>query len=244
MQYAILADIHANLAALTAVLDDIEMLGDIDRVWCLGDIVGYGPEPHKCIQILKMYDPVCVSGNHDAAVMGKISLSHFSEDAAQVIEWTVDQLSAAECSFLSNLEDSIVDGKFTLVHGSPRSPMLEYVNTISLARENFACFSTEYCLCAHTHEPQIFGLEEDGVPVAARFNEYVKVVAGRKRLIINPGAVGQPRDGDPRASYAVYDDVSGVMQLRRVVYDVQDTETKILEAGLPIRVAGRLSQGR
>jgi diadenosine tetraphosphatase ApaH/serine/threonine PP2A family protein phosphatase len=244
MRYAILGDIHANLTAFRAVLDDIRTLEPIGKIWCLGDIVGYGPDPHECIKLLRETDHICVAGNHDQAATGKLSLNGFNPDAAEAIKWTADQLSAGDISFLNRIPEVLAIRDFTLVHGSPRLPVLEYVLSISNARENFGSFKTRYCLVGHTHVPQVFMLDEEGNTVTTRFSPNVKLVTGENRLIINPGGVGQPRDGDARASYAVYDDETAIMQLRRVPYDIRATQDRMVDYGLPLRLAGRLGTGR
>src|SRR3972149_303792 len=129
MRYAIISDIHANLAAFTAVLDDIKGRGGVDSVWCLGDIVGYGPDPHECIEALRQIDHICVAGNHDLAAIGKISTSEFNPEAAESCHWTARQLSLSDIAYLEKLPMVIEEGGFTLVHGSPRDPVWEYLLT-------------------------------------------------------------------------------------------------------------------
>ncbi|NLE09277.1 MAG: metallophosphoesterase family protein [Dehalococcoidales bacterium] len=241
MRIAITADIHANLAALEAVLDDMEKIGDISSVICLGDIVGYGPDPHECVELIRHIDCLCVAGNHDFGAVGKLNPAVFTADAAEVIRWTAGQLNAADIAFLGSLPETAAFETFTLVHGSPRNPFREYVSSISIARENFACFEN-HCLFGHSHLPQIYQTE-NGECLMTVFSENRKLVVGETRLMINPGAVGQPRDGDPRASWAVYDTETRIMQLRRVPYAVRKTQDKMMKSGLPIRLIGRLDVG-
>ena len=137
MMYAILADIHANLEAFTAVLDDISEKGDIEEIWCLGDVVGYGPDPHQCIEILKQSPHVCVAGNHDLAAIGRLETSYFNLDAALACRWTASRLKPEHIVYLDNLPPVIEKDDFTLVHGSPREPIWEYLISVSMARENF-----------------------------------------------------------------------------------------------------------
>ncbi len=243
MQYAIIADIHGNLEAFKAVIDDIESQRSIQEIWCLGDIVGYGPEPHECIKLVKDLNCVCIAGNHDRGATGKISLSGFTSDAAEALEWTADNLSVADIAFLNGLSETAVIGKFTLVHGSPREPLQEYIASISIAREVFSCFDTQYCLFAHSHRPQIFQKLEDDACIATTFSENVKLAIRVNRLLINPGSAGQPRDGDTRASYILYYSETGIMRLRRVAYNVKKTQDLIMKKGLPVRLAGRLDSG-
>lgn len=244
MRYAIIADIHANLAAFEAVLDDMDKQGDIDRVWCLGDIVGYGPDPHECIELMRDIGHACIAGNHDRGSIGKFDIRQFNQDAADAVRWTAEQLGNEDIRYLESLPDVLVENDFTLVHGSPRRPLFEYILSISIAQGNFDYYQTKYCLTGHTHIPQVYSIDEDSNCITTRFTPNIKLVAGEHRLIINPGAVGQPRDGDSRASYAVYDGITGVMQLRRVKYNIRMTQNKMVSCGLPLRLAGRLDSGR
>jgi predicted phosphodiesterase len=243
MRYAIIADIHSNLTAFNAVLDDMEQRGGAAEIWCLGDIVGYGPDPHECIERLQRYNHVCVAGNHDWAAIGKISTADFNPDAALACQWTARQLSHDDVKYLEDLPLSIDKGKFTLVHGSPREPIWEYVISTSIARENFNFFQSPYCLVGHSHVPLTFK-EEDGSCTFSRLVANIGFALGKSRLIINPGGVGQPRDGDPRASYAIYDSDTRIVKLYRILYDVAATQDKMMAKGLPVRLAVRLQQGR
>jgi predicted phosphodiesterase len=243
MHYAIIADIHANLEAFIAVLEDIEKLNAVEKIWCLGDIVGYGPNPHECIELLQETNFTCVAGNHDRAATGRLNISHFNKDAAEAIQWTEKQLYPSDKKFLDELPETAVEEQFTLVHGSPRDPLNEYIISISTARENFPFFNTGYCLFGHSHEPQIYYIDKDGNYLEKKFSDNIKLVTGGGRLMINPGSTGQPRDGDPRAGYAVYDSESSIMQLRRVPYNIRATQDKMISRGLPISLAGRLEKG-
>jgi diadenosine tetraphosphatase ApaH/serine/threonine PP2A family protein phosphatase len=242
MRYAIIADIHANLAAFTAVLEDIGQRGGVEEVWCLGDIVGYGPDPHQCIELLRQYNHVCIAGNHDWAAIGKIDTSDFNPDAAAACHWTAQQLSQADKQYLENLPLVIEREDFTLAHGSPREPIWEYIMSTSIARQNFTFFKSKYCLIGHSHVPLVFK-DEDGSCSFNRLSPNVGLALGKSRLIINPGGVGQPRDGDPRASYAIYDSETKLIKLYRIPYDIAATQTKMMEQGLPIRLALRLNYG-
>jgi diadenosine tetraphosphatase ApaH/serine/threonine PP2A family protein phosphatase len=241
MRYAILADIHANLAAFRAVLEDIGHQGKADKIWCLGDIVGYGPDPHECIDLLRQTNHVCVAGNHDWAAVGKISTTEFNPDAAAACRWTTGQLKPADVTYLSTLPLTIEEGDFTLVHGSPREPIWEYLTSISPAGENFAFFKSRYCLVGHSHVPLVFAKSKSGI-LASPLPGYGATL-GKERMIINPGAVGQPRDADPRASYAIYDSQAKTIKLHRVPYDIRATQDKMVACGLPIRLVARLSYG-
>jgi diadenosine tetraphosphatase ApaH/serine/threonine PP2A family protein phosphatase len=241
MRYAIIADIHANLAAFRAVLEDIGHQGKADRIWCLGDVVGYGPDPHECIDLLQQTNHICVAGNHDWAAIGKIGITEFNPDAAAACQWTTRQLTPADVAYLGTLPLVIEQGEFTLVHGSPREPIWEYLTSISVAGENFAFFKTRYCLVGHSHVPLVFTKSKSGVS-AGQLPGYGATL-GKERLIINPGAVGQPRDGDPRASYVIYNSEAKTVKHYRVPYDIRATQDKMVAHGLPIRLVARLSYG-
>ena len=243
MRYAIIADIHSNLAAFLAVLVDIERRGEVDEVWCLGDIVGYGPDPHECVELLRQTNHICVVGNHDLAAIGKIDTSEFNPDAVAACQWTARQLTPRDIAYLKGLPLVIEKDDFTLVHGSPREPIWEYILSISGARENFAYFKSKFCLVGHSHVPLVFSYGETGSCSFNQFSTDSELVLGKDRLIINPGAVGQPRDGDPRASYAIYDSETRQVKLYRVPYDIGATQAKMVEQRLPMRLVARLSHG-
>jgi diadenosine tetraphosphatase ApaH/serine/threonine PP2A family protein phosphatase len=243
MRCAILADIHSNLAALVAVLEDIKKKGVVDEVWCLGDIVGYGPNPNECIKLLRGLKTVCVAGNHDLGSTGKVELSYFNPAAAEACEWTGSQLGAMDSLYLQTLPKTVAKGDFLLVHGSPASNLFEYVISISAATRNFLFFSTRYCLVGHTHVPIAFRQEKTKVSTIELFHES-KIFLGQSRLILNPGAVGQPRDGDPRASYAIYDSDDSIFHLYRVPYNVRATQDKMMQVGLPMTLIMRLEEGK
>ena len=243
MRYAIIADIHANLAAFTAVLDDIEHRGGVDEVWCLGDVVGYGPDPHQCLELLRQRNHVCVAGNHDRAAIGKLDTAYFNPDAAAACHWTAQQLSPEDRQYLESLPLVIEKDDFTLVHGSPREPVWEYLLSTSNASENFAYFQSKFCLIGHSHVPLVFRHTDTGACSFSQLSTNIGLVLGKSRLIINPGGVGQPRDGEPRASYAIYDSETGIIKLYRVTYDISATQNKMAEHGLPMRLAARLSYG-
>ncbi len=243
MRYAIISDIHANLAAFTAVLDDIECQGGVEKVWCLGDVVGYGPEPHECIELLRQTNHACVAGNHDWAAIGKLDTAEFNPDAAAACHWTAQQLSQTDVDYLGSLPIFIREGDFTLVHGSPREPMWEYLISTSLAKENFAYFKSQFCLVGHSHVPLVFSHNESGTGSSSQFLTNMGLALGKDRLIINPGGVGQPRDDDPRAAYVIYDSETNLIKLYRVPYDIRSTQDKMIRHGLPIRLVTRLSYG-
>ncbi len=243
MRYALIADIHANLAAFSEVLDDIKRRGGVEEIWCLGDIVGYGPDPHQCIELLCQHKHVCVAGNHDLAAIGKLDITEFNPDAAAACRWTAQQLSPEDIQYLEGLPLVIQKDEFTVVHGSPREPIWEYLLSTNSARENFAYFQSQFCLVGHSHVPLVFKYGETGACSFSPLSANVGLVLGRSRLIINPGGVGQPRDGDPRASYAIYDSEAMMVRLYRVPYDINVTQTRMVKHNLPMRLVARLSGG-
>jgi len=240
MRYAILADIHGNLDAFRSVLQDIAGRGGVDELWCLGDIVGYGPEPSACLALLRQYPHICVAGNHDWAAVGKIDTADFNPDAADACRWTAGQLSAADREYLQELPLTVTRGEFTLAHGSPRDPLYEYIFSAVSAAGNFQSFGTTHCLVGHTQVPAVF-TDSEVVCLKASLPPVLQLGGGR--LIVNPGGVGQPRDGDPRASYAIYDEAERVICSYRVPYDIAAVQGKMSKAGLPVYLSERLSEG-
>jgi diadenosine tetraphosphatase ApaH/serine/threonine PP2A family protein phosphatase len=243
MRYAILADIHSNLAAFEAVLSHADSRGGFDKIWCLGDVVGYGPDPNECIERLRHFEHVCIAGNHDWAAIGKMDTSEFNPVAALAAHWTAQQLTAENKDYLQALPVTLCENGFTLAHGSPREPIWEYLLSTEAAQDNFAYFETAYCLVGHSHVPLIFELVSNKA-VYRMFPEGTNLKLGKRRIIINPGGVGQPRDGDPRASYALYDSEAQTVRHCRVEYDIPATQKKMAERGLPTPLILRLSVGR
>ena len=240
MRYAILADIHGNLAAFKAVLQDIDGRGGAEELWCLGDIVGYGPDPSECIALLRQHNHLCVAGNHDWAAIGKVDISDFNPDAAEACRWTARQLSPEDVRYLENLPLTLSRDDFTIAHGSPREPIWEYVLSTQSARANFQFFETRFCLIGHSHVPLVF---ENVGGRCALMELPAELRLGENRLIINPGGVGQPRDGDPRAAYAIYDEDAATIYHYRIPYDIEATQERMVKHGLPIFLAARLSYG-
>ncbi len=242
MQYLVISDIHANLAALEAVLNDAP---DFDELWCLGDLVGYGPKPNECIERVRNLPHTSLAGNHDQAALGKLSLSHFNAIARTANEWTQQELTASSRTYLNGLSSSLQQGDFFLAHGSPREPVWEYIMDANTAHRNFEHFSTPFCLVGHTHIPVMFTLDEEHGRAEPRFPRLAEPVElGPERAIINPGSVGQPRDGDPRASYAILDVEEMTWEFRRVSYPISITQERMRAKGLPQRLIDRLQMGR
>lgn len=241
MRYLVISDIHSNLAAFEAVLSDA---GQVDRVWCLGDVIGYGPQPNECIDRLAALPHTCVAGNHDFAAVDKLDVSAFNPDALRACLWTGKELTPGNREFIQGLPKRYVEGSFTIVHGSPRYPIWEYVSHRVVAMQNFSHFDTPYCLVGHTHVPVIYR-QRSSPAICDSFTLPIGEVVpvGKDRLLINPGGVGQPRDGDPRASYAILDTGEMTIQQKRVEYELQETQALMRSLGLPARLAERLSLG-
>jgi predicted phosphodiesterase len=242
MLVAVLSDIHSNLPALEAVLGS---LGSVDAVWHLGDVVGYGPEPAGVVERLREVGSIGVKGNHDDAACGGESIEGFNPDARIAAEWTRAHAGEPTLAYLRALPQLLTpEGTdFTLVHGSPREPIWEYLDTRFAARENLAVFETRYCLIGHTHVPMVFR-ESRGHVEAMSVDPESRLQLDERRAFLNPGSVGQPRDGDPTASYMILDTTAGRATWQRVAYDIDATQRAMLAAGLPTRLARRLSVGR
>ncbi len=242
MRALILSDIHANLEALEAVLADADQRGGFDVVWGLGDLVGYGPDPNACIQRLQEYQLLAVAGNHDYAAIGKLETDLFNDAAAAAAKWTTEQLTPGPVQFLKSLPEVAVVEPFTLVHGSLRSPVWEYLVSQDAALSTLALLQTQFCLVGHSHIPFLCK-EEQGEPGFEEFPEDQVITLDDRRWIINPGGVGQPRDGNPKPSYAIYDREANSVERHRVSYDIQATQRKMEDAGLPRRLIDRLDHG-
>jgi predicted phosphodiesterase len=241
MRIAVVSDIHSNLVALEAVLSAI---GSVDAIWHLGDTVGYGPEPQAVVDRLRAVGATGVRGNHDDAGGGGSSIEFFNPDGHRAMEWTRTQIDEPARSYLAGLPERLVPeaSGFTLAHGSPRDPIWEYLDSPQAARANLAAFETPYCLVGHTHVPHVFR-ESRGRMRAVFVDPGSRLALGEDRLILNPGSVGQPRDGDPRSSYMLIDTGAGHVVWHRVEYDIKATQAAMMTAGLPPRLARRLGFG-
>lgn len=237
MTVAVLTDLHANLAALDAVL---EALGPVGAVWVLGDIVGYGPDPDAVVRRLRARGAVAVRGNHDAAVTGVIGTDDFNPVAREAAHWTARTISAATRAWLHDLPERLEIGEMTLVHGSPRDPVWEYVTDARIAEANLPAFTTRHALVGHTHLPRIFRAEPDRVSSQVPVDGTV-LALDERRCILNPGGVGQPRDMDPRACAMLLDPATGRAEWRRIAYPVGETQARMREAGLPGSLIDRLA---
>jgi diadenosine tetraphosphatase ApaH/serine/threonine PP2A family protein phosphatase len=244
MRVVLVADVHSNLEALEAVLRHAEAAGPMDAVWAMGDLVGYGPDPHACLARLREFRLVAVAGNHDLAATGRIGIEAFNPFAAAAIRWTTRQLEEGDAAFLRGLQTVAVEGDFTLVHGSLRDPVWEYLVSADQALDQFAAQTTPYSLVGHTHLQLVFREAPDSVPEGQRFFDGMTLSLDDGRFIANPGGVGQPRDGDPRSGYALLDTDQRLISFHRVEYDIAATQRKMVKAGLPQVLIERLARGR
>jgi predicted phosphodiesterase len=239
MRIAVLSDIHGNLPALEAVL---AATAPYDAIWQLGDVVGYGPQPDEVVARLVAEDARGVRGNHDSAALGLISSDAFNDDARAVVEWTAERIEPATRAWLTGLPETTELDQFTLVHGSPRDPAWEYVISLGVARANMAEFETAHCMVGHTHVPLVFR-KADGQVDALRPTAGSSLALDGRRAIINPGSVGQPRDGDPRACAMVLDTERMRLEWYRVEYEIGMIQKLMRQIGLPPRLSTRLAFG-
>ncbi|HEX3177333.1 MAG TPA: metallophosphoesterase family protein [Methylomirabilota bacterium] len=240
MKYAILSDIHGNLEALRAVLDDAGPRAD--GVLCLGDTVGYGADPEACVDLLATRAGGIVAGNHEWGVAERLDLTWFNRWARAAAEWTRERLDDSHRSWLAALPLALEVGDATLVHASPAQPdEWDYLVTAEDGWAAFAHFATRWCFVGHSHVPGMWSLGSSG-PEHEPQPRVIVSERGR-RYIVNVGSVGQPRDRDPRAAYALWDVEAGSVELRRVEYDIAAARRKIEAAGLPRFLADRLAAG-
>jgi len=243
----VLSDVHANLSALEAVLLHAAAGGEIDAVWCLGDTVGYGPQPSECIRELREMEAVWVAGNHERAATGAIGTEDFNPDAAAAAQWTLDRLSLKEAKALDALPEVLLENDCTLVHGTLRWPIWEYLASQETALAHLGLMETSLGFVGHTHVPLVAMQqpdEPDNCELYRLGDGAQLLLTGAEKVVINPGSVGQPRDGDPRASYAVYDNDKGTVTIRRVEYDIKHTQRLMADAGLPRWLIERLASGK
>ncbi len=236
----VLSDIHANKDALDAVIADA---GDAERIWCLGDIVGYGPEPGACIAWVREHCASVLSGNHDYAAFDLSVVRDFNPSAALAAEWTRAQLTDDEVAYLRSLPSLVAADGVTLAHASPADPIWTYILSVVDARDAFGAFPGALCLVGHTHVAACYA-DVAGLTVRIPIANDAPYPVADGRFIVNPGSVGQPRDHDPDAAYLWYDDEAQTVEWRRVAYDIAAVQEKILRAGLPDRLAARLALGQ
>ena len=240
MKYAIIADIHGNLDAFQVVLEDIRAQ-NATHIVCLGDVVGYNAQPKECLDIVRQMNIPCVKGNHDEYCSTENHLDGFNPHAAEAVHWTRDQLSPEDKLWLRDLKYSRMAANFTMVHATLDAPeRWGYVFDKLAAAASFPYQNTQMCFFGHTHVPVAF--MRDTVVRGGTYSKFK--VDPAKKYFINVGAVGQPRDNNPKAAYVIYDMDAQTIELRRLDYDIAAAQKKILDAGLPERLAERLAFGR
>ena len=242
MRVAVISDIHGNLHALEAVLEAVERERP-DALWCLGDTVGYGPRPNECCALVAARTDLCLVGNHDLGVLVRVDIREFSDHAAAAAVWTRDVLSEESRAYLGRLEpQAAVDGA-ELFHASPRDPVWDYVLDAEVALESLTLTSAPLVLVGHSHIALAVSL--DGAELTAGAAPAgTEIGLSDGRWLVNPGSVGQPRDGDPRAAFLLADLADGRAEFRRVAYPIERTQAEIREEGLPDLLAERLAFGQ
>lgn len=242
MRILVLSDIHANSVALETVLTTAPAY---DAVWCLGDVVGYGPAPNECVARLRGLNALTLMGNHDRAAIGGLNLAEFSDLARPALEWTKRVLTPENRDWLAKrvATQILTEYGITLVHASPREPIWEYIQDRDIALQNFPYFDTPFCFFGHTHRPIAYRLRVqerilrvDALPERQPF-------LLEPKLLLNPGSVGQPRDGNHRAAFALYDTDAQTLVSYRYDYDIAATQRAMSNVGLPYALIARLAQG-
>ena len=241
MRVAVISDIHSNLHALDAVLADIEREAP-DELWCLGDLVGYGPRPDECVDLTRERAQLSLCGNHDLAVLGTIDVGEFSGDAAAAALWTREVLGAEQAEWLRTLAPQAARPGAALFHGSPRDAVWDYVLTEQVALLSILETDAPVVLVGHSHVALALGWDGSALTggLAPAGSE---IDLAERRWLLNPGSVGQPRDGDPRAAWLLIDIPAGRAAFRRVPYPIEKTQAEIRERGLPDALAARLTHG-
>jgi diadenosine tetraphosphatase ApaH/serine/threonine PP2A family protein phosphatase len=240
MRVAVVSDIHSNLHALEAVLADIRTESP-DEIWCLGDVVGYGPYPNECVELIRDATALSLCGNHDLAVLGAIDVADFSGDAGTAARWTQAVLREPEAAWLRGLEPEAERAGMQLFHGSPRDPVWDYVLSEEIALACLQQTTASLVLVGHSHIALAIGWDGELTGGLAPGGKEVEL--GTRRLLLNPGSVGQPRDGDPRAAWLLIEEAAGRAAFRRVPYSIEETQAAIRARGLPDALAARLAHG-
>lgn len=245
MRYGIISDIHGNLEALDAVLESMEK-EDIDTYICLGDIVGYGANPNECLERIWTLTSEVIAGNHDHAAVGKLDIISFNHMAAEAALWTMQHLTRTARHYLRELPLTRRHGHIFAVHGAPTKPdKWPYLITLEQVTAEFPSLPDETTLCVvgHTHTPGIFEMN-DVEGTCRPINGYIHHIQSHCRYLVNVGSVGQPRDGDSRAAFCVCDTETGLLEIKRTIYDIESAQKKICQAGLPEMLAERLTYGQ
>lgn len=250
MKIAVFGDVHGNATAFQKVLDHA---GECDAWWCVGDVIGYGPDPNKCIEVIRSIGCDVVAGNHDLGAVGKISIATFNDDALMACDWTSGILKDENKAFVNGLETTGTPmDEILLSHGGPVDPVWSYVFSIEEAHLNFMSFDRRICFYGHSHVPMIFKIKkDDGAEIKPLDPEFVSPVAGDVveleegyRYLVNVGSVGQPRDNDPRSCYVIFEPDEGRLTYHRVEYPVDEVQERMAFAGLPKGLITRLAYGR
>jgi len=243
MKVAVISDIHANRHAFQAVLEDVAA-SDAAELWCLGDLVGYGAEPDACVALAAQHAAVCLAGNHDLAVAGEIAFEEFSRGAGLAVQWTQEVIAPEHRAFLAGLEPSGAEGSIGLYHASPRDPVWEYVLSALLAELCLDIQPHRVCLIGHSHVALSF-VRHEGEPASGEpCRAGTKLDISTGEWLLNPGSVGQPRDGDPRASWLLLDLDGLTASFQRTDYDIAGAAAAIRAARLPDSLAERLEYGQ
>jgi diadenosine tetraphosphatase ApaH/serine/threonine PP2A family protein phosphatase len=243
MRIALLSDVHGNLPAFEAVLGDVEEQS-VEETWCLGDLVGYGAEPDGCVQLARDRCDLSLAGNHDLVVTGEIPISDFSASAAAAARWTQETISGETLSYLKGLVPSDPERDPALYHASPRDPVWEYVLSTWQADECFELMTARVAVVGHSHVALWFRRDEQGQVGGSTADAGTELDLSAGRWLINPGGVGQPRDGDPRAAWLLLDTSTWTAEWRRVEYPIDEAASAIEDAGLPRVLAERLYSGQ
>jgi diadenosine tetraphosphatase ApaH/serine/threonine PP2A family protein phosphatase len=241
MRVAVISDIHGNLHALEAVLADIDRQAP-DEIWCLGDVVGYGPRPNDCVALARERATVSLCGNHDLAVIGTLDVADFSGDAAAAVRWTQGVLDSEARDWLASLQPTAVRPGADLYHGSPRDPVWDYVLSEEVARLCLLETTAPIVLVGHSHVALALAWDGDAIE-GGLAPEGTEAELSPRRWLLNPGSVGQPRDGDARAAWLLVDDDASRATFRRVTYPIDQTQAEIREQGLPAALAARIAHG-
>ena len=243
MKVAVVSDIHGNRHAFEAVLEAIES-SDCDEMWCLGDLVGYGAEPDACVELARRYAAICLAGNHDLGVRGELPLEQFSRGAALAAEWTQRTITPATRKYLDSLEPALLEEAVGLYHASPRDPVWEYVLSPLQAELCLDAQRHTVCLVGHSHVALSFSRREGSAATGQTRTSEDELDLHGAEWLINPGSVGQPRDGDPRAAWLELDVAKSCAVYRRIEYDIDGAAAAIRAARLPDSLAERLAFGQ
>jgi len=242
MKLGILVDIHSNLEALNCCLDAMR---DVSEYLCLGDIIGYGPNPNECVEIIRKLDCKTIAGNHEGAITGKVDLNWFNREAREAIEWTAKVLTEPNRKFMEGLPEHIELDDLEAVHGSLKNNLEEYISNITEGAATIELMKKNLLLVGHLHIPLVIMKEKDGKFDGWQLGDGDVVdITKFDKVIINVGAIGQPRDMDNRASFGIYDTDAKTVEIRKVEYNVSAVQEKMRKAGLPDFLVERLKYGR